>query len=82
MHNDLRITEPLDPRPRPFWDRPYQVLGAGRFTTALLARITDPDIRHLPLLGAVDQFIDSTDALGSTQFLRALSGERQGHTWH
>jgi hypothetical protein len=82
IHNDLGITELLDPRPRPFWDRPYQVLGAGRFTTALLARITDPDIRRLPLLGTVDQWVDSTDALGKTQFLRAAiaaASARPGH---
>ena len=71
MHNELGITEPLDPRTRPFWDRPYQVLDAGRFTAALLAAITDPGIRRRPALGAVDQFVDSTDALVRTEFLRA-----------
>jgi hypothetical protein len=72
MHNDMGITERLDSRPRPFWDRPYQVLGAGRFTTALLAAIADPDVRRLPPLGAVDQFVDSSDALGMTEFLTAV----------
>lgn len=71
LHNELGITEPLDPRTRPFYDRPYQVLDAGRFAAALLAAVTDPGVRRLPALGAVDQFIDSTDALGMTEFLRA-----------
>ena len=32
--------------------------------------ITDPQLRHLPLTGAIDQFTDSTDALGRHPFLR------------
>ena len=71
MHNELAITQPLDPRTRPFWDRPYQVLDAGRYAAALLAAVTDAGIRWRPVLGAVDEFVDSTDALGRTEFLRA-----------
>ena len=62
---------PLDPRTRPFYDRPYQVIGAGRFTAALREAITDPAVRGLQAAGAVDQFIDNTDALGDLGFLRA-----------
>ncbi len=69
-HNELGVTEPLDIRTRRFWDRPYQVLNAGRFTAALLAEVADPRIRRLPSTGASDQFIDSTDALENIQFLR------------
>lgn len=71
LHNGLGMTPPLDPRTRPFYDRPYQVIGAERFTSALLEAITDPAVRRLPLTGAVDQFIDSTDATGDLGFLRA-----------
>ena len=70
LHNQLRLTAPLDPRTRPFYDRPYQVIGAQRFTAALREAITDPVVRRLPLTGAVDQFIDSTDAVGDLGFLR------------
>ena len=70
MHNELGVTAPLDPRTRRFFDRPYQVLGADRFRKALLAAITDTGIRELPAIGAVDEFVDSTDALGMTGFLR------------
>jgi hypothetical protein len=69
-HNELGLTPALDPRTRPFYDRPYQVIGAGRFTAALREAITDPVVRRLPLTGAVDQFIDSTDAVGDLGFLR------------
>lgn len=63
-HNALGLTEPLDPAPRPFWGRPFQVMAAERFSEALLATITDPEVLALPRnLGGIDQFMDSTDAL-------------------
>jgi hypothetical protein len=70
-HNELRITESLDPSTRPYFDRPFQVLDAGRFSAALRAETSDQEIRQLPMLGGVDGFIDNTDALGRTEFLQA-----------
>ena len=29
-HNELGLTDPVDPRTRPYYDRPFQVLDAGR----------------------------------------------------
>lgn len=69
-HNELGVTAPLEARVRRFYDRPYQVIEAGRFTAALREAIDDPQIRDLPPTGAVDQFIDSTDAFGRLPFLR------------
>jgi hypothetical protein len=71
LHNRLGLTRPVDPVTRPYYDRPYQVLDAGRFTAALLEAVADPRLRQLPAVGAVDQFIDSTDALGDLPLLRA-----------
>jgi hypothetical protein len=71
LHNELGVTQPLDTRTRGFWDRPYRVLDAGRFTAALLAEVADPSIRRLPATGAADQFADSTDALLNIGSLRA-----------
>ena len=73
MHNDLCLTPPLDTSVRGFWDRPYQVIGAARFTAALRDAIVDPTIRELPLAGAVDQFTDSTDAAGNLGLMRACA---------
>jgi hypothetical protein len=70
-HNRLRLTPPLDTRTRRFYGRPYRVLGAARFAAALRESITDPQVSQLPRAGAVDQFIDSTDAAGDPSFLRA-----------
>jgi len=48
---------------RSFHDRPATVLGAERFAAAALARVADPVLGGLPLVGAVDQLLDATDAL-------------------
>jgi hypothetical protein len=74
LHNDLGLTEPLDTATRPYYDRPYQVIGAGRLADALLATIGDPGLRARPPIGAVDQFLDSTDALGRPPLRRAAVG--------
>jgi Domain of unknown function (DUF4037) len=63
-HNQLGLTEPLDPNPRPFHDRPYLVVDADRFTNACLAAMADRTLASLPPIGAIDQFVDSTDVLG------------------
>jgi hypothetical protein len=64
MHNDLGITEPLSAQVQPFYDRPFQVLNAERFADAIQAAISDPEVQALPPnLGAIDQFVDSTDVL-------------------
>ena len=74
LHNRLGLTRGVDPVTRPFYDRPYQVLDAGRFTAALLEAIADPRIRQLSAVGAIDQFVDSTDALSNARLLRAIGG--------
>jgi putative acetyltransferase len=57
-----------------FYDRPCQVIGAGRFTAALREAITDPQVRRLPLIGVIDQLVvDSTDAAGNLRFLRTCA---------
>jgi predicted N-acetyltransferase YhbS len=61
LHNTLGLTEPMDTHVRCYYTRPFHVIGADRFAAALGGAG----------LGAVDQFIDSTDALGDPRFLRA-----------
>lgn len=71
--NRLGMAEPIDARRRPFFDRPYPVIDAGRFAAALLARVGDPDVAALPPVGAVDQFADSTAVLCQPRLARALT---------
>jgi hypothetical protein len=66
MHNDLRLTEPVDPQVRYFHDRPFLVLDAHRFTDALRATISDPAIEALPPVGAIDQYVDSADLMDNS----------------
>lgn len=73
MGTALRLTDRVDPATRAYHSSPFQVLRADRFTTALTARITDPTLKDLPPVGAVDQFIDSTDVLSHPERARTLS---------
>lgn len=74
-HNASGLTSPVDPQVRPYHDRPFLVLGAGRFTAACRETVTDSWLSQLPLIGSVDQLADSTDLLASTDLpdrMRAL----------
>ena len=62
-YNELRLTPPVDPEVRSFYERPYRVLGGDRFANACLAGISDEWLKRQPLVGSVDQFADSTDVL-------------------
>ncbi|GGM84263.1 DUF4037 domain-containing protein [Dactylosporangium sucinum] len=61
--NALPLAGPVDATRRGYHDRPYEVIDAGRFAAALAARITDPALAGLPLIGGIDQYADSTDVL-------------------
>lgn len=61
LHNDLGLTEALATDVRDYYTRPFKVLDATRFAEALTATISDPVLRKLPPVGAIDQYVDSTD---------------------
>ncbi|WP_380828770.1 DUF4037 domain-containing protein [Sphaerisporangium rhizosphaerae] len=75
LHNRLGLTEPLQASVREFHDRPFRVIGAGRFADALLGTV-DPALRASRADGSVDQFCDSVQVLGdstrSVAVVRAL----------
>jgi hypothetical protein len=72
-HNTLGLTRPVDATVRLFHGRPFRVLGSDRFVEACLARVTDPWLRSLPPVGAIDQFADSTDILSYPPRFRQLA---------
>ncbi len=72
-HNRAGLTPALDPATRDYHGRPARVLMADRFTRALLDTVTDARLRSLPVIGAVDQVVDSTDVLSSPDHYRRLS---------
>lgn len=63
-HNQLGVTEPVDPTARQFYGRPFRVLMADRFVGACLAALDDPELAAMRLKGSIDQYVDSTDVLG------------------
>jgi hypothetical protein len=73
QHNALGLTPVVAPEISAFFDRPFQVLHADRFSEALRAAISDPQVLALPpYLGSVDQFSDSTDLLSNPPGLTRL----------
>ena len=71
-HNALGISEPVEPTLRSYHGRPAEVLDAERFVQACLATVTDPALRALPLIGGIDQWVDSADVLSDPQVYRRL----------
>ncbi len=79
MQNALGVTEALDASTMQFYERPYRVLGAGRFAKAVSDAIADDELKSIYAasngIGAIDQFVDSTNLLGRADLcarLRAL----------
>lgn len=76
--NALDVAPAQDPTARLYFDRPFQVIRAERFAKALSGTITDETLRRVTrapgLIGAVDQWVDSTDMLGPAAQCRALGG--------
>lgn len=54
LHNQLELTDPVDPATGTQPGTPYRLLRAERFTKALVARIYDPAVQALPTAGATD----------------------------
>ena len=70
----LGLIEPVDPQLRPFHNRPARVLIAYRFADPCLATVADPALRALPPTGAIDQVVDTADALLDPEVFRSFRG--------
>jgi hypothetical protein len=56
-----------------FHNRPFMIIQADDFAEAIRTAITDEEIRALPEnLGAIDQFVDSTDVLAYPEHFNQL----------
>jgi hypothetical protein len=62
--NSLGLAPAVEPTRRPYFDRPFPVIDAGRVAAAL---------SDAGPLGAVDQYVDSADVLCAPERTRALS---------
>jgi hypothetical protein len=73
MHNALGVTEPVPPEISAFYDRPYQVPHSERFVEATWGAIQSEVVHAWPkYIGAVGQFVNSTDVLGSIETCKIL----------
>ena len=67
MHNSMGLFATLDTGTMSFHERPYRVLGAGRFAKAVSDEIRDDSLRGIYAtagpIGSIDQFADSTNLL-------------------
>lgn len=70
--NELALADTVESTRRPFFDRPYPVIDASRFATALADHIDDATLAALPPIGAVDQYVDSTDVLSWPELPRKI----------
>ena len=71
--NQLNLTPSVNPETRLFYERPFRVLGGDRFAEAYLAAVQDEWLKGQPLVGSVDQFVDSTDVLSSAHRSQCLA---------
>lgn len=72
-HNDLDITAPVDLEVSSFFERPYPVIWAERFSDALHERITDSRVRALPDdIGSIDTITDHTLTTSGPRFRELL----------
>jgi len=76
--NRLDLADQVEATRRPFLDRPYPVIDAARFAAALLNRIGDVTLTELPLIGGIDQYVDSTDVLVRPELTRKIMAAADG----
>jgi hypothetical protein len=69
--NRLGLAASVPATRRPYFDRPYLVIGADRFAGALMAAIGDAEVAALSPVGVVDQAFDGEDALSRPDLRRA-----------
>ena len=72
-HNNAGLTARVAPDVGDYFQRPGRVLMANRFVDACLATVTEQSLRRLPLYGAIDQAVDSTDLLQVPEHYRRLA---------
>ena len=71
-HNALGITEQLPTKVSKYFNRPYLVIHADRFSEAIRKRIRSAEVRRLAEVGSLDQFTDSTDVVEDVALQRRL----------
>jgi hypothetical protein len=74
-HNELGITEHVDPASREFWGRPIRIIGGDRFHDALRDAVADPELKAIDHpAGAIDSVADNVVVLTWASVWRRLRG--------
>jgi hypothetical protein len=74
-HNELGVTEHIDPTSRQFWARPIRIIGGDRFHRALREAIRDPELKEIDHpAGAIDSVADNAVVLTWASVWRRLRG--------
>jgi len=60
LHQTRGLPGVFEPRLGPYFERPFTVINAEEIMAAIRAEIADPAIRALPVIGSLDQIMDST----------------------
>jgi hypothetical protein len=72
-HNALKITKPLPTKVSKYFDRSYLVIHGDSFAREIRKAIKDPQVKRIRTnVGAIDQFIDSTDVIENLSFDKSL----------
>jgi hypothetical protein len=71
-HEELAVTEPVEPSVRQFWNRPFRVLFADRFVDALLDAVSDRRLAAAASAGAIDAVCDNVHVLTRPLLWRRL----------
>ncbi len=74
MHNQLGITDAIDPTVRShYYDRPYKVIKADRFVDAIANKLKGTELAEIAGIGSVDQFVANVDLLTHPELCHRLS---------
>lgn len=74
LHNKLGITKAMNTRVRLFHGRPYKVINAHDIAGAIQNKITDKNLKGLPLVGSINQITNSVPLLeGDDIRLKAIT---------
>lgn len=75
LHNELGITEAISEKVSSFYSRPYLVIHADRFFTAIRQAITSEEIKRMDFfVGSVNQLVESDDEISNVQLCQKLKG--------
>ena len=73
MHNMLGVTIPLKEKAAPYYNRPYLVIGDGRYVKELRKSISSEEVKNIKYnIGSLNQFVDSDDKLNDLDLCKKL----------